>query len=88
MEKKKTVLKVYKNKFINFMLDQDDGFTTSDIKKLLKKKGSFTLEDIVKDCGYIPSDVIKSKVSKKMMSEDYGNGDFEVEPSDFTIKFV
>jgi len=86
-KKIKPVLKVYKKKFLDFMMDSD-GVDTSAIKRALNKKGSFTLEDIVKNCGYIPSDAIKSPVAKGMMTEDYGKGDFEVDPADFTVKFV
>ena len=86
-KKLKPVLKVSKDGFIDFMMD-DDGLDTRAVKKALKKKGSLTLEDLVKDCGYIKSDIIHSKVDKKMMAEDFGDGDFEVDPADFTIQFV
>lgn len=88
-KKEKPILKVSKKGFVNFMMD-DDGVEIGTIKKELNKKGVFTLEDIVKNCGYIPSGLIKSKVPDNLKSVTYDEKGktFEVQPSDFNIIFV
>jgi hypothetical protein len=88
-KKVKPILKVSKSGFVDFMMD-DDGVEIGTIKKSLKKKGSFDLNDIVKNCGYIPSNIIKSKVPDNLKAVTYdekGKG-FEVSPEDFQIEFV
>ncbi len=88
-KKEKPILKVSKKGFVNFMMD-DDGVEIGTIKRALNKKGVFSLEDIVKNCGYIPSRYIKSKVPDNLKSVTYDEKgkDFEVTPSDFSIVFV
>ena len=87
-KKVKPTLKVDKGEFLNFMFE--DGVDDSHIKRVLKKKGNFALEDLVKICGYIPSDMIKNPevVTKKFIVYGFCDSTFEVDPSDFTIQFV
>lgn len=84
----KPVLVINKSKFIDFMLDGEDGIELSDIKQILKKKNSFNLKDMVKKCGYIPSDIIKNKIPKKLRLEVEGLKYFEVTPSEFNVIIV
>jgi len=87
-KKVKPVLKVDKNKFINTMCDEN-GVDMSDVAKFLKKKGSFTLEDLVSITGYISSNQIKDKksVPKELRDSEDEEG-FEVYPTNFQVVFV
>jgi hypothetical protein len=87
-KKVKPILVLDKSKFIDFMVDGENGIEISDIKKVLKKKGNFNLTDVVRKCGYITNDIIKNKIPKKLRLEVDGLKYFEVQPSDFNIVFV
>ena len=84
--KGKPVLKVNTAEFVNFMTDED-GTDMQEIAKKLIKKGSFTLDDLVETCGYIPSRAIKSRVPKDLRDNEE-DGEFEVNPKDFTVVLV
>jgi len=84
----KPFLQVVTNKFIDFMTDEN-GTGMINIQKTLKKKGVFKVEDLLNECGYIPSQIIKNKrsVPKYLRDNEY-MGSFEVYPSNFIIIFV
>lgn len=84
----KPILVLDKSKFIDFMVDNNEGIEMSDIRKILKKKGNFNLKDVIRKCGYIPNDIIKNKIPKKLRLEVEGLKYFEVTPSEFNVIFV
>lgn len=85
---KKPFLYVKKKAFIDFMTDENGTGMVSIIKKL-HKNGKFTVEDLLEDCGYMPSSVIKNKnsVPKQLRDNEYNN-DFEINPENFVIILV
>jgi hypothetical protein len=84
----KIVLQIKTKEFVKFMTD-DNGTDITEVAKKLIKKGSFTVEDLLSTCGYIPSNCIsnKTKVPNELrLDESYG--EFEVYPENFIILFV
>lgn len=84
--KAKPILVVSKSKFIKFMMYDDDAINIETIKKHLKKKSNFSLEDMIKNCKYLPNDVIKNRVDYKLRDSDEEY--FEVNPKNFTIVLI
>lgn len=80
-----TVLLVRKAGFVDFMTDEN-GIGMFTVAKKLIKKGSFTIEDLLKICAYIPSSIIKnkSKVPKQLQLNKVDNN-FEVFPENFIV---
>jgi len=84
----KPLLKVKTADFVEFMTDEN-GTDIQEIADKLIKKGSFTLEDLVETCGYIPSRVIKGKTKvPKDLRDNEEDGDFEVSPENFIVLLV
>jgi len=82
------VLQIKTKEFVTFMTD-DDGTDMRTIAKSLIKKGSFTIEELLEDCSYIPSRAIANikKIPKELRNGE-NDGDFEVYPDDFIVLFV
>lgn len=85
---KKPFLYVKKKAFIDFMTDENGTGMLNIIKKL-HKNGKFTVEDLLEDCEYMPSSVIKNKnsVPKELRDNEYMN-EFEVYPENFVVILV
>lgn len=74
--------------FVEFMTDEN-GIGMLSVANKLIKKGSFTLEDLVASCEYIPSHIIrgKTKIPKELRNNEV-IGEFEVSPNNFIVVLV
>lgn len=81
-----TVLKLDKVGFVKFMTDEGARDINNTFAQKLIKKGSFTIEDLLDDCAYIPSNIIKnkSKVPSNLQFQKVDN-EFEVNPRHFIV---
>lgn len=81
----KPVIHVNTKQFVEFMTD-DNGTEMDEVAKILIKKGSYTVEDMLSNCGYIPSSIIKNKnkVPKEFRDAEI-DGDFEVNPENCIV---
>lgn len=92
-KRKKPTLRVDRKKFIDWILDNENGSNLNDIAKMIKKKGSVSVYDLLKRTSYLPSELVKSKKLPpdrliNIVYKDRKQTDFEVNPKDFTIVFV
>ncbi len=90
MKQPKPILKVDRKRFIDWILDEN-GLTEHDLGKTIKRKGSVSAEDLMKQAGYLPSELLRNKTRVPDELKDNRSeidGDFEVYPEDFTVVFI
>lgn len=89
MPKVKPLIKVDRKKFIDWILDEENGSSLGDIAKMIKKKRIISAADLMMRAGYIPSEFIKNRKDvPKELKDNVSGRDFEVYPTDFIVELV